>query len=234
MVLLSPRIAAKSVRWKEPVVGRALKVRFDWQGVRVTVIAVYQHVWSPAKTVHQNRQDRASLLKALGRCTRRVPHRDLGRRLQQFARHSAETGRHPVSLARMSQSSATSLGQHRLVALNTWQPLSPHTFVQGKACTQIDFILAREISAGRQAKQASPVLDFALGSWKKEGHRPVLASVTPVRHWNLPGPQVKPLQHDSAALQEAIPANSPQAQRMLEWVTEHLDLDSGPRPGMSS
>ena len=76
MVLLSPRIAAKSVRWKEPVVGRALKVRFDWQGVRVTVIAVYQHVWSPAKTVHQNRQDRASLLKALGRCTRRVPHLD--------------------------------------------------------------------------------------------------------------------------------------------------------------
>ena len=101
--------------------------------------------------------------------------------------------------------------------------------MQGKACTQIDFILAREISAGRQAKQASPVLDFALGSWKKEGHRPVLASVTPVRHWNLPGPQVKPLQHDSAALQEAIPANSPQAQRMLEWVTEHLDLDSGPQ-----
>ena len=82
------------------------------------------------------------------------------------------------------------LGQHRLVALNTWQPLSPHTFVQGKACTQIDFILTREISAGRQAKQASPVLDFPLGSWKKGGHRPVLASVTPVRHWNLPCPQV--------------------------------------------
>ena len=76
MVLLSPRIAAKSVRWKAHVVGRVLEVRLDWQGARVTVIAVYQHVWSPAKTVHQNRQDRASLLKALGRCTRRVPHLD--------------------------------------------------------------------------------------------------------------------------------------------------------------
>ena len=67
MVLMSPRIAAKSVRWQEHVVGRALEVRFDWQGARVTVVAVYQHVWSPAKTVHNNRQDRASLLKAPGK-----------------------------------------------------------------------------------------------------------------------------------------------------------------------
>ena len=75
-VLMSPRIAAKSVRWQEHVVGRALEVRFDWQGARVTVVAVYQHVWSPAKTVHNNPQDRASLLKALGRCIKCVPHRD--------------------------------------------------------------------------------------------------------------------------------------------------------------
>ena len=33
----------------------------------------------------------------------------------------------------------------------------------------------------------------------------------------------------TAALQEAVRANSLQAQRMLEWVTEHLDLDSGPQ-----
>ena len=72
-VLMSPRVAAKSVRWKEHVVGRALEVRFDWQGARVTVVAVYQHVWSPAKTVHNNRQDRASLLKALGRCIKTGP-----------------------------------------------------------------------------------------------------------------------------------------------------------------
>ena len=102
------------------------------------------------------------------------------------------------------------LGQHRLVALNTWQPLSPHTFVQGDARTQIDFILTRQISAGRQAKQASPLLDLPLESWKKG---PIQAFVTP-----LPGPQIK--QHDPAALQEAVRANSPQAQRMLEWVTE--------------
>ena len=121
------------------------------------------------------------------------------------------------------------LDQHRLVALNTWQPLSPHTFVQGDARTQIDFMLTRQISAGRQAKQASPLLDFPLGSWKKCGHRPIQAFVTPVRHWNLPGPQIKPLQHDSAALQEAVRANSPQAQRVLAWGTEHLDLDSRPQ-----
>ena len=39
MVLMSPRVAAKSVRRKEHVVGRALEVRFDWQGARVTVVA---------------------------------------------------------------------------------------------------------------------------------------------------------------------------------------------------
>ena len=76
MVLLSPRIPAKSVRWKEHVVGRALEVRFDWQGARTTVVAVYQHVWSPAKTIHNNRQDRASVLKALSRCVKQAPHRD--------------------------------------------------------------------------------------------------------------------------------------------------------------
>ena len=87
------------------------------------------------------------------------------------------------------------------------QPLTPTMLRR----TQIDFILTREISAGRQAKQASPLLDFLLGSWKKGGHRPIQAFVTPVRHWNLPGPKIKPLQRDSAALQEAVRANSPQA-----------------------
>eukprot|EP00439_Symbiodinium_sp_Y106_P009955 s3684_g1.t1 len=45
----------------------------------------------------------------------------------------------------------------------------------------------------------------------------------------MPGPRIKPLQHDSAALQKAVRANSPQPQRMLDWVTEHLDLDSSPQ-----
>ena len=56
--------------------GRVLETRFDWHGARTSVIAGYQHVWSPPKTVHSNRQDRASVLKSLGRCVRQVPHRD--------------------------------------------------------------------------------------------------------------------------------------------------------------
>ena len=78
MDLISPRIAAKSVRRQEHVVGRALEDRFDWQGARITVIAIYQHIWSPTKTVYNNRQDRVSLLKALGRCIKWV-HLDPGR-----------------------------------------------------------------------------------------------------------------------------------------------------------
>ena len=203
--------------WKSASTGRALG---SCTVVAVTVVAVYQHVWSPAKTVHNNPQDRASLLKALGRCIKCVPHRDT---LILAGDYNSSVTKQP----RLVGPAATF--PSRLVALNTWQPLSPHTFVQGDARTQIDFILTREISAGRQAKQASPLLDFPLGSWKKGGHRPIQAFVTPVRHWNWPGPQIKLLQHDSAALQEAVRANSPQAQRMLEWVTEHLDLDSGPQ-----
>ena len=83
--------------------GKALEVRFDWQGARVTVVAVYQHVWSPAKTVHNNRQDRASLLKALGRCIKRVPHGDT----LILAGETAKVSGPCSHLVQMSRSSAT-------------------------------------------------------------------------------------------------------------------------------
>ena len=92
------------------------------------------------------------------------------------------------------------------MALNTWHPLTPFTYVQGDIRTLIDFILTREISAGRQAKHSTPLQNLPLGSWKKGGHSPIQASITPVRHWHLPGPQIKPLQHSSAALQDAVRA----------------------------
>ncbi|OLP89120.1 hypothetical protein AK812_SmicGene29475 [Symbiodinium microadriaticum] len=56
MVLLSPEVPANTVRWKEHLKGRLLETRFDWHGARTTVLAVYQHVWSPAKTVQANKQ----------------------------------------------------------------------------------------------------------------------------------------------------------------------------------
>ena len=76
MVLLSPAIPSNTVRWKEHVRGRLLETRFDWHGARTTVLAVYQHVWSPAKTVQANKQDRAAILKSLARSVKRVPARD--------------------------------------------------------------------------------------------------------------------------------------------------------------
>ena len=76
MVLLSPEVPTNTVRWKEHKQGRLLETRFDWHGARATVLAVYQHVWSPAKTVQANKQDRAAVLKALSRCVRKVPTRD--------------------------------------------------------------------------------------------------------------------------------------------------------------
>ena len=38
-------------------------------------MAVYQHVWSTAKTSHQNRKDRAALLSQLGQAVRQVSAR---------------------------------------------------------------------------------------------------------------------------------------------------------------
>ena len=64
MVLLPPAIQAKGVRWKEHI-GRVLEVRFEWHGARTTIVAVYQHVWSPAKTVQANRQNRASVFEPM-------------------------------------------------------------------------------------------------------------------------------------------------------------------------
>ena len=132
MVLMSPRIAAKSVRWQEHVVVRALEVRFDWQGARVTVAAVYQHVWSPAKTVHNNRQDRASLLKVLGRCIKRVPHRDTlilagdyNSSVTKQPRLVGPAATFPREPRPDEPELSNLLGQHRLVALNTWQPSLP-------------------------------------------------------------------------------------------------------------
>ena len=95
--------------------------------------------------------------------------------------------------------------------------------MQGDIRTQIDFILTRKLSAIRQAEHATPLQNFPLGSRKKGGHRPIQASITPVRHWHLPGPEIKPLQHDSAALQDAVRTGSQQAQQMLAWVQERLE-----------
>ena len=76
---------------------------------------------------------------------------------------------------------ANFLCNHRMVPLNT----APHTFAQGETRTQIDFVPTREVSASRQIQ-----------IWWGAGKRhflPVTATVAPVRHWHLPGPQIKPI-----------------------------------------
>ena len=62
MVLLSKRIPANQVRWREIRKGRLLQVIFPWMGTRVHLAAVYQHAWSSKKTNQQNKEDRAKLL----------------------------------------------------------------------------------------------------------------------------------------------------------------------------
>ncbi|OLP96513.1 hypothetical protein AK812_SmicGene21236 [Symbiodinium microadriaticum] len=173
MVLLSPEVPTNTVRWKEHKQGRLLEIRFDWHGARATVLAVYQHVWSPAKTVQANKQDRAAVLKALSRCVRSVPTRDTLVVAGDFNSSVSTTPRlvGPRTLtpleARPDEAELTNFVRtHHLAVLNTWQVTSPHTFEQGDSRTQIDFLLTKVSSSGGSAKQAAPLANFPLGSWK--------------------------------------------------------------------
>ena len=229
MVLLSPEVSANTVRWKAHLTGRLLETRFDWHGARTTVLAVYQHVWSPAKTVQANKQDRAAVLKALSRGVRRVPARDTMIIAGDFNSSVSPTPRlvGPRTLApqeaRPDEAEFTNFVRtHHLTVLNTWQVSSPHTFVQGDSRTQIDFLLTKVSSSGGLAKQAAPLANFPLGSWKTGGHLPLLARIRPIRHWHLPGPRVKPLKHDSDALQQAVRQGLPIVTDMQKWVRDHV------------
>ena len=229
MVLLSPEIPTNTVRWKEHVKGRLLETRFDWHGARTTVLTVYQHVWSPAKTVQANKQDRAAILKSLARSVKRVPARDTLVIAGDFNSSVSPTPRliGPRTLApreaRPDEAELTNFVRtHHLAVLNTWQVSSPHTFVQGDSRTQIDFLLTKVSSSGGSAKQAAPIANFPLGSWKTGGHLPLLAKIKPVRHWQLPGPRVKPLKHDSEALQQAVRQGLPIVMDMQRWVRDNI------------
>ena len=235
MVLLSPAIPTNTIRWKEHVRGRLLETRFDWHGSRTTVLAVYQHVWSPAKTVQANKQDRAAILKSLVRSVKRVPARDTLVIAGDFNSSVSPTPRliGPRTLApqesRPDEAELTNfVRSHHLTVLNTWQVSSPHTFVQGDSRTQIDFLLTKASSSGGLAKQAAPLADFPLGSWKAGGHLPLLAKIKPVRHWQLPGPRVQPLKHDSEALQQAVRQGLPIVTDMQKWVRDNIRLGMTP------
>ena len=229
MVLLSPEVPANTVRWKEHLKGRLLETRFDWHGARTTVLAAYQHVWSPAKTVQANKQDRAAVLKALSRGVRRVPARDTMIIAGDFNSSVSPTPRlvGPRTLtpqeARPDEAEFTNFVRtHHLTVLNTWQVSSPHTFEQGDSRTQIDFLLTKVSSSGGSAKQAAPLANFPLGSWKTGGHLPLFARIKPIRHWHLPGPRAQPLKHDSDALQQAVRQGLPIVTEMQKWVRDHV------------
>ena len=76
MLLLSPAIDKKTIRWKEHLKGRLIQASFSWHGARVHVLIAYQHVWSSQKSVHQNKDHLAKLLGSLASALRAIPARD--------------------------------------------------------------------------------------------------------------------------------------------------------------
>ena len=51
MILFSPRFDTKCIRWKEWLQGRVLAARAVLDGARIVIAAIYQNVWSAAKTL---------------------------------------------------------------------------------------------------------------------------------------------------------------------------------------
>ena len=140
MLLLSPAIDKKTIRWKEHLKGRLIQASFSWHGARVHVLIAYPHVWSSQKSVHQNKEDRAKLLGSLASALRAIPARDtlllagdfnaqLHANQNLVGRSSTpkeNTGVRDESFQRFVES-------HRLVALNTWSSGRGHTYVQGES-----------------------------------------------------------------------------------------------------
>ena len=163
MLLLSPAIDKKTIRWKEHLKGRLIQASFSWHGARVHVLIAYQHVWSSQKSVHQNKDHLAKLLGSLASALRAIPARDtlllagdfnaqLHASQNLVGRSStpkASTGVRDESFQRFVES-------HRLVALNTWSSGRGHTYVRGESRTQIDYIFTFPNSSRGQAKQAKP------------------------------------------------------------------------------
>ena len=235
MLLLSPAIDKKTIRWKEHLKGRLIQASFSWHGARVHVLIAYQHVWSSQKSVHQNKEDRAKLLGSLASALRAIPARDTLLLAGDFNAqlHASQnlvgrsstpkenTGVRDESFQRFVES-------HRLVALNTWSSGRGHTYVQGESRTQIDYIFTFPNSSRGQAKQAKPAPHLGLGGWKKGGHIPILATVRPVRHWNLPKESCSAPLFCASSLEAAVRAHSPQAQAMQTWVDSQLQSTALP------
>ena len=129
MVLLSPSIPPHSIRWQEHAKGRVLEVRLDWHGARATVIAVYQHVWSPVKTAQANRTDGAVVTHHLSRCVTQVPT------LLIAGDCNSSVSRLPrlvgPSLLDEPELKNCLRGARPMVAVSTWQVSPAHIFVQG-------------------------------------------------------------------------------------------------------
>ena len=238
MLLLSLATEKKTIRWTPQ--GRLIEASFSWHGVRVHVLVAYQHVWSSQKSVHQNKEDRSKFLGSLASALRAIPARDTLLLAGDFNAqlHASQnlvgrsstprenTGVKDESFQRFVES-------HRLVALNTWSSGRGHTYVQGDARTQIDYIFTFPNSSRGQAKQAKPVPQLGLGGWKKGGHFPILAAVRPAVMTYGPGLSPAP-PYCASSLEAAVRAHCPPAQAMQAWVDSQLQSTALPPDSINS
>ena len=137
-------------------------------------------MWSSAKTPQQNRSDRGHVLASLSKALRQIPSR---LSLVVAGDFNSTLFSCPEADRPDSEGFQELIASH--VALNTWHAPCPHTFSQQDSTSQIDFVLTKEIQAGGPAKQAHPLADWHLGSWKTGGHLPILATIRPIGHWQL-------------------------------------------------
>ena len=134
MVLFSPKCDKQRIRWKEWLQSGVLEVRANWEG-RIVVAAVYQHVWSAAKTLQANKDDRARVLSALSKAVKQVPKRDslivagdFNTSVQPCPALVGQRVIAPDELLPDEVNLTNLLVKLRLAALNTWQcPVATHS-----------------------------------------------------------------------------------------------------------
>ncbi|OLQ06580.1 hypothetical protein AK812_SmicGene10101 [Symbiodinium microadriaticum] len=131
--------------------------------ILLAIMAIYQH---------GHRSDRAGVFSVLTKAVKQVPQRDTfivaGDFNTSFSPTQSLEGPRTAQLAdpRPDEANLTNLvSRLRLVARNTWHCRQCFTYEQGEARNQIDFIFTREPCGGSGAKQASPLVNFYLGSW---------------------------------------------------------------------
>ena len=196
-------------------------------GLPLSLIGIYQHVWRTHLTTTQNKELRQAIWTHLEQTVRRVPARhDLlicGDFNSTLGPDSPIAGPSATRCADNHDQEPTALMRRQaLTALNTWHCRAHTTYYAPQGASQIDFIMRRQCKTHHRAKYSHPVHYFPVGATRLTGHYPLQAQLA-IQPFHRPPASTPAISaHDSAALQQAVRANTPAAQELQARVISRL------------